>query len=117
MINKYKIHRIVEYIKQFDFDFETFDILEDLDMVLAYYDLLEVELNNRECDLLAYELLKLAEQYEFRESAYLASQNDLLITQIPGRRFSLKQEAIERKLTGTYSHTSALELARKLSLA
>ena len=117
MINRYKIHWMVEYIKQFDFDFETFDVLEDLDMVLAYYDLLEVELSDRERNLLAYELLKFAEQYEFRESAYMASQNDMLITQIPERNFSLKQEAIERKLAETYSHSSALELARKLALA
>jgi hypothetical protein len=98
MINRYKIHRIVEYIKLFDFEFETFDVLEKVDSVLAYYDLLDVELNEEEHDLLIHELLPFAEQFEFSEVSRLVAQDDPLLSGIRENVVNLKIQAIERKL-------------------
>jgi len=117
MIDKYKIYRIVEYIKLFEFEFDTYEVIENLNTVLAHYDVVDMDLTNEEYYILIEELLELAEQFEFRESAHLALQEDALIAQIPEREFSLKIEEIERKLIRTQSHTSVTGLSHKLALA
>ena len=117
MIDKYKINRIVEYIKLFDFVFETYEVMENLNQVLVYYDVIDADLTDDEYLALIDELLPSAEQFEFREVAYLGLQDDSVISQIPERKFSLEIAAIERKLGGTYSYDSAMELVRKLALA
>jgi len=71
MTNKYKIYMIVEYIKQFDFDFGTLEVLENLNGVLAHYHI-AADLTGYEGYVLANELYKLALQVEFQEAAYLA---------------------------------------------
>ena len=105
MIDKYKIHKIVEYIKVFGFEFETDEVIENLNEVLANYDILDF-LSDDEYYFLIDELLPMAEQFEFREVGYLASQDDPLITQIPEKSFDLRIEAIERKLARHNTNTS-----------
>lgn len=117
MIDKYKIYRMVEYIKLFDFEFDTYEVMENLNEVLAYYGVADIDLADEECTLLTDELLQLAEQFEFSEAAHLALQEDPLIAQIPERKFSLKFEEIKRKLMRAQSHTSVTELLHKLALA
>ena len=117
MMNRYKIYRIVEYIKLFEFEFDTYEVTENLNTVLAHYDVVDIDLTDEEQKLLTEELFELAEQFEFRESAHLALQEDPLIAQIPGRRFCLRMEEIERKLVRTQSHTSVTGLLHKLALA
>ncbi len=79
MIDKYKINKIVEYIKLSDFEFETDEVIENLDKVLAHYNTVGIDLTDDEYYFLIEELFPLAEQFEFRESAYLASQDEFLI--------------------------------------
>ena len=117
MINRCKIHRIVEYIKLFDFEFDTYEVIENLKGVLAYYSIVDIELTDYEEYILVNELYRLAEQYEFREAAHMASQEDPLISCIRERYFSLKMQAIERKLTRAKSHTSVIEFLHNLALA
>ncbi len=80
MIDRYKIHRIVEYIKLFEF--EISDVEENLDNVLGNYGLLEIDLTAEEYKLLENELLPLAEEYEFSEVSRLVLQEESLIGQI-----------------------------------
>jgi hypothetical protein len=82
MIDRHKIHRIVEYIKLFEFEFEISDVEENLDNVLGNYGLLEIDLTAEEYKLLKNELLPLAEEYEFSEVSRLALQEESLISQI-----------------------------------
>lgn len=98
MINNYKIYKMVEYIKLFEFEFETYEVMENLNEVLACYDVANIDLTDEEWSLLVNELLPLAEQFEFSEVIHLALQNDPLISLIPKREFSLKFKEIERKL-------------------
>jgi len=116
MINRYKIHRIVEYIKQSDFEFETFDVLEEIDTVLAYYDLLDIELNEEETALLVSELLPLAEEFEFREVSFLVSQDDLLLLDIHEHIINPKIQAIERRIRGVDSNHVINESAHNLAV-
>ena len=76
MINEYKIHRMVEYIKLSDFEFETEEVTESLENVLSHYGLAEVDLTDEEYQSLIAELLPLAEKFEFREVEHLAFQDD-----------------------------------------
>ena len=76
MINSYKIHKIVEYIKLFEFNFEVDEVKEDLKNILNHYDILD-GMNTDEMKIVSDELVKLAEQFEFSESARLAFQEDL----------------------------------------
>lgn len=117
MIDKYKINRIVEYIKQSEFEFELDEVIHDTERILAYYDIVDIELSEDEYILLMLELLPLAEAFEFREAAYIGLQEDSLISQIPERKFSLKQEAVERKLTRVQSHTQVLDFLHRLAVA
>ncbi len=67
MINRHKIHRIVEYIKLFDFEFEIIDVMENLNNVLNCYDILNNDLTAEEYKFLKDELIPLAENFEFSE--------------------------------------------------
>ena len=79
MLDRYKIHRFVEYIKQFEFEFEIVDVIENLNDVLIYFGLGQMFLTDEECDLLIKELLPFAEAFEFREAGRLAGKEDLLL--------------------------------------
>ena len=116
MIDRYKIHKIVEYIKQFDFVFEINEVIDDLDKVLAYYDAADVDLTDDEHIFLIAELLPLAEQFEFSEAEHLSIQEDSLIAELPERKFDLRMEEIERKMLKK-SRSSDLELLQKLAIA
>jgi len=72
------IHRVVEYVRQFDIWFDVEDVLEDLDGILAFYGLY-VELASWERRLLARELVRLAEQQEFAEVSRLVLKEDEVI--------------------------------------
>ena len=82
MIDKYKLHRIVEYMKLSDFEFETDEVVENLSNILAYYSLADTELTDDERYLLIDELLPLAEKFEFREAEHLALQDNIWIHQV-----------------------------------
>ena len=97
MINNYKIYRITQYIKASSFEFEVDEVVESLESVLAHYNVID-HLNKEEYYILMDELLGFAEQFEFSEVSYLVAQEDPLIRQLPERGFSLRMEAIERKL-------------------
>ena len=66
-MNRYKIHRAVEYIKtQAEFPFDGIDVEDSLDEVLAYFGL-HPQLDDEERELLQEELLPLAVQDEEAE--------------------------------------------------
>ncbi len=82
MIDRHKIHRIVEYIKLSEFEFDIIDVMEDMDNVLSYYGLLETDFTNDEYKLLKNELLPLAEGFEFSEVGHLALHEESSISHI-----------------------------------
>lgn len=68
-----KLNRIVEYLKAVEFYHDTFDLSEfGVEKVMAEYGVCE-EFSDEEISELKSELLKLAEQNEFREAARLAN--------------------------------------------
>lgn len=79
MIDRYKIHNIVEFIKKFNFEFEVVEVEEDLQLILNYYDFIDVELTSEEHRLLVDELIPLAEQFEFREAQHLAFEDNKMV--------------------------------------
>ena len=79
MIDRYKIHRLVEYIKQFEFEFEIIDVIENLANILTFFGFGELFLTDEELNLLIKELIPLAEAFEFREAGRLAVKDDLLL--------------------------------------
>jgi len=80
MIDRIKIHKIVEFIKRFNFEFEVVEVKEDLQQILNHYDFIDVELTSEEHRLLVDELIPLAEQFEFREAQHLALEQEPLLT-------------------------------------
>jgi len=80
MIDRYKIHKIVEFIKRFNFEFEVVEVEENLQQILNHYDFIDVELTSEEHRLLVDELIPLAEQFEFREAQHLAFEQEPLLT-------------------------------------
>ncbi len=82
MIDKHKMHRIVEYMKLSDFEFETDEVIENLSDILAHYGHADTDLTDDEYYLLIAELLPLAERFEFREAGRLALQDNILVHQV-----------------------------------
>ena len=82
MIDRQKMHRIVEYMKLSDLEFETDEVIESLSSILAHYGLADTELTDDERYLLIDELLPLAEKFEFREAEHLALQDNIWIHQV-----------------------------------
>ena len=79
MINNMKIHMILEYIKQYDFEFETDEVIENLNEILSSFQIADVELEDEEYFFLIDELIPIAEQFEFREATHLAMQEPVLV--------------------------------------
>ena len=79
MVNQYKIHRLVEHIKQYRFEFEVMEVEEDLCDILHHYGLGGIDLTAEEHRLLVNELLPLAEEYEIREAEHLAFEKEIMI--------------------------------------
>jgi len=79
MMNRYKMYRIVEYIKLFEFEFDTYEVTENLNTVLAHYDVVDIDLTDEEQKLLTEELFELAEQFEFREAQHLAFEDNKMV--------------------------------------
>ncbi|MBU0628277.1 MAG: hypothetical protein KKC75_03750 [Nanoarchaeota archaeon] len=75
MINRYKVYRIVEYVKQSGFVYEVDELKEDIEGILANYGI--IDLCDEEYDLLRAELLPLAEQFEFSEVLHLVAEHEL----------------------------------------
>ena len=98
MINKYKIFRIVEYIKLSDFEFEINEVIQNLEEILAQYGFVDADLNQDEFLQLMAELIPLAEQFEFREVSHLVAQDDMLLLGIREHDVDFRLQAIERKL-------------------
>lgn len=97
MIDKYKINRMVEYMKSSGFNFEVFEVVENLDQILSYYGLIDIELKEDEYLFLMAELLPLAEEFEFREAEYLSLQENPLIKGITERTLNSKAQAAGRE--------------------
>lgn len=116
MVNKYKLNKIVEYIKASGFEFETFEVEEEFERILAYYGIFTFDLTHDEIILLKAELLPLAEQFEFGEVAYLTSQEDFLISSIQDRPFSLKAEKTERTMAKACAPERDLEIMPLIEL-
>ncbi len=71
-----RVHKIVEYIKQREeFPFDGDDVLEELDKVLCFFNILD-QLSQEEENLLRDDLFKLAVEEEVREVGYLAGQRE-----------------------------------------
>lgn len=68
-IDRLKVNRIVEYIKQFPFEFDCFEVIEDLQEILRFY-AIEDEFAQTERAEIAKELFNMAEEYEISEAAY-----------------------------------------------
>ena len=82
MVDRQKMHNMVEYMKLSDFEFETDEVVENLSDILDHYGLADTELTDDERYLLMDELLPLAEGFEFREAEHLAMEDDILLQQI-----------------------------------
>ncbi|MBL7055053.1 hypothetical protein ISS05_04815 [Candidatus Woesearchaeota archaeon] len=80
MIDRIKIHNIVEFIRRFNFEFEVVEVEDELQLILNYYDFIDIELTSEERCLLVDELIPLAEQFEFREAQHLAFEQEPLLT-------------------------------------
>ena len=80
MIDHLKINKVVEYIKTRGFEFETFEVMDSLSEILSSYGFLEPDFSSEEKQLLQEELFNLAEEYEFGEVLYVASQDNFLKT-------------------------------------
>jgi len=78
-MNRLKVNRLVEYIKQFEFVFETDEVVESLYDVLAHYGIANTDLTNQEEIHLISDLLPLAEQFEFREVSRLALEQEVVV--------------------------------------
>lgn len=68
--DRYKVHGIVECIKQYNFCFDTVQVEENLHEILTHFGVDEI-LTPREEDLVYEELYRLAEQFEFSEMVLL----------------------------------------------
>ena len=76
-MKSYKVHCIVEYIKQqCDFPFDVADVKEDLDGILFFFGF-GVELDSPERWMLGEELEKLAEKVELGEASRCFSKDEL----------------------------------------
>ena len=82
MIDRQKMHNMVEYMKLSDFEFEIDEVAANLSDVLDHYGLADTELTDDERYLLMDELLPLAESFEFREAEHMAMQDDILLQQV-----------------------------------
>ena len=73
----YKVHCIVEYVKQQrDFPFDVLDVRENLDGILFFFGF-GVVLDSPERWMLRLELEKLAEKAEFGEASRCFSRDEL----------------------------------------
>ncbi|MBS3135955.1 hypothetical protein J4401_03265 [Candidatus Woesearchaeota archaeon] len=68
-MNRYKIYKMVQYIRNSSFEFEVHEVEENLHEILTLYGF-DIELTAEE-ELLKFELTLLAEQWEFSEVARL----------------------------------------------
>ena len=80
MIDRHKMHNIVEYMKLSDFQFETDEVVENLGDILDHYGLADTELTDDERYLLIDELLPLAEGYECTVDANPTNPNTAAAT-------------------------------------
>ncbi|HCC24007.1 MAG TPA: hypothetical protein DEP85_00640 [Holosporales bacterium] len=76
MENSWKVGQIVACIRQYPFESEVDELLEDTDSVLAPYRVDEADLSKEEWLLLVDELLPLAESFEIGEAMRLALQDE-----------------------------------------
>lgn len=71
-MNRYKLHRIVEYIRtQHEFPFDVIDVIEDIEAVLSYFGL-HPEIDDQERMELLHDLYPIASEAELAEIAQLA---------------------------------------------
>jgi len=68
--DRYKVHGIVKYIKQYNFCFDTEQVEENIYDVLSHFGIYDV-FTPKEENLIYEELYRLAEQFEFSEMVLL----------------------------------------------
>jgi len=95
-MNRRKIHNIVQYIKQFVFEYEVEDVVQRIESIFSDFQIYDV-FTDEEMQELQKELLKLAEKFEISESLKLTFQIDPQLAIIPERKFSLRDEKAFRK--------------------
>ena len=66
-----RIYQIVMYLKSVEFFHDTFDVVDDVESVLAAYDICE-DFSDAEIAELRSELFKMAQQLEFQEVVRIA---------------------------------------------
>ena len=74
-MNRYKIYKMVQYIRNSSFEFEVHEVEENLHEILTLYGF-DIELTAEEEELLKFELTLLAEQFEFSEVVRMALTED-----------------------------------------
>ena len=74
-MNRYKIYKMVQYIRNSSFEFEVHEVEENLHEILTLYGF-DIELTAEEEELLKFELALLAEQFEFSEVVRMALTED-----------------------------------------
>ena len=70
-----KINRIVNYIKQFAFEYEIDEVKENINGILADFKIYDI-LSEKELEILSLELEELADEFEIGEAIRLALQHE-----------------------------------------
>ena len=83
--SRFKVHSIVECIRQYDFCFEVAELHESIEEVLAYFGI-HVSLSMDERKLIIAELAGLAENFEVSEAVRWA-YSDLPVLCLEGQGF------------------------------
>ena len=72
-MNRYKLHRIIEYIRmQEEFPFDVLDVEEDIEAVIAYFGL-HPELDDEERAEILRDLYPIANEAELAEMEWLTA--------------------------------------------
>ena len=74
-MSSYKVHAIVECLKQQEFPFDAFEIEEELDKVLLFFNIYET-LTSEERYILKKDLVSIALAREFSEMALMTTEQD-----------------------------------------
>ena len=116
-LNRLKINRIVEYIQQFPFEYECWEVQNDLNQIRRDYSIFDT-LNNFERELLVTELYPMAESFEIAEVIRLSAQHEPELVGLKCPDLSLLQIKILRKilLSQIKDNNSSSELEDKKKL-
>ena len=74
-MSSYKVHAIVECLKQQKFPFDAFEIEEELDKVLLFFNIYD-SFTPKERDILKKDLMSIALAQEFSEMAFITAEQE-----------------------------------------